>query len=210
MRVILASTSPRRRELLSLLRIPFEVIEPLFTEQVRSDLSPHDHVCLFAEGKVGVSEPRFTGSVIIGSDTLIELDGEILGKPSSPAHAESMLRRLRGREHMIHTAVAVTKSGAADCKTEVETVRVWFKNLSDDDVKRYVATGESLGKAGAYAIQGLGGDLIERIKGDYTAAVGLPLRLVAMMLQDHGVTISISIDVLYRSRAYPNWSRFAE
>ncbi|HJU04614.1 MAG TPA: Maf family protein [Nitrospiraceae bacterium] len=210
MRVVLASTSPRRRELLSLLRISFEVVEPAFTEQIRSDLSPHEQACLFAEGKAQSCRLRFPDRLIIGSDTLIELNGKILGKPSNAAHAESMLKQLRGHEHMIQTAVAIVDSKIGSHKTAIETVRVWFKPLSDDAVTRYVATGESMGKAGAYAIQGAGGDLIERIDGDYTAAVGLPLRRVAMMLQEEGVTIPISIDTLYRAHAYPNWSRFAK
>jgi septum formation protein len=209
MRLILASTSPRRRELLSLLQISFEVVEPVVEEQIRPDLSPIDQARLFAERKVRHCEHRFPDSLIIGSDTLIELDREILGKPSTSEDAGRMLRRLRGREHSIHTAVTLADRRKRAYETTVETVRVWFKPLSDVAVDRYVLTGESMGKAGAYAIQGCGGDLIERIDGDYTAAVGLPLRLVSAMLLAHGITLPISIDALYRTRPYPNWARFA-
>ena len=209
MRLILASSSPRRKELLSLLQIPFEVVEPVVEEQIRPDLPPIDQARLFAESKVRDCEHRFPDSLIIGSDTLIALDREILGKPSTAEDAGRMLRRLRGREHSIHTAVTLAHTGKSACETAVETVRVWFKNLSDAAVDRYVLTGESMGKAGAYAIQGHGGDLIERIEGDYTAAVGLPLRLVSAMLRAHGITLPISIDALYRTRPYPNWARFA-
>jgi septum formation protein len=164
---------------------------------------------VFAEHKAQEAEDRFPDSLIIGSDTLIELNREILGKPKTPFEARDMLRRLQGREHAVHTAVALCDSVTGSCETAVETVRVWFKDLSDADVDRYVETGESMGKAGAYAIQGYGGDLIERIDGDYTAAVGLPLRLISRMLQARGVTIPISVEALYRAKPYPNWTRFA-
>ena len=209
MRVVLASTSPRRRELLSLLRIPFDVIAPAFTETILPGLSPREHARVFAEDKARAGAHRVPDRVILGSDTLIELDGAILGKPGTPADARRMLCRLRGREHAIHTAVAVVDSATGSSATAVETVHVWFKALRDADVERYLETGESMGKAGAYAIQGRGGDLIERIEGDYPAAVGLPLRIVFMMLQERGIAIPISIDALYDARPYANWARFA-
>ena len=192
-----------------MLRIPFEVSDPAFTERIRPGLSPINHARWFAESKVRDCEERFPDSVIIGSDTLIELDGEMLGKPGTLVEAGSMLRRLSGRQHAIHTAVAIAGNGTCASETAVETVRVWFKPLRDEDVERYLQTGESMGKAGAYAIQGHGGDLIERIDGDYTTAVGLPLRLLSTMLQKRGIAIPISIDALYRERPYPNWTRFA-
>ncbi|MGH7232294.1 MAG: Maf family protein [Nitrospiraceae bacterium] len=194
---------------MSLLGIPFDVVEPVFTERIRPDLSPLDHALLFAESKAQNCPGRFAESLILGSDTLIELDGKILGKPNSLADAGRMLRRLSGREHRIHTAVAIADRATGSCRTAVETVRVWFKPVSDADVERYLQIGESMGKAGAYAIQGYGGDLIERIEGDYPAAVGLPLRLVSRILQDQGMKIPISIETLYRERPYPNWVRFA-
>lgn len=209
MRLILASTSPRRKDLLSLLQMPFEVVEPVVEERIRPDLPPIDQASLFAESKVRGCEHRFPDSLIIGSDTLIALDGQVLGKPSTAEDAGRMLRRLRGREHSIHTAVTLAYTRKRSYETGVETVRVWFKDLSDASVDRYVLTGESMGKAGAYAIQGRGGDLIDRIEGDYTAAVGLPLRLVSVMLLAYGITLPISIDALYRTRPYPNWARFA-
>ena len=208
MRLILASTSPRRKELLSLLQIPFEVAEPGFVEHVRPDLPPIDQVRVFAQDKVRVCQNRFQEGLIIGSDTLIELDGEVLGKPRTLIEAGSMLRRLRGREHRIHTAVTLSHTARFD-ETAVETVRVWVKNLSEEEIDRYLMTEESMGKAGAYAIQGCGGRLINRIEGDYTAAVGLPLNLLASMLQARGIIMSISIDELYWKKPYPNWARFA-
>ena len=208
MRLILASTSPRRKELLSLLQIEFEVIEPVFVERIRPDVPPIDQARLFAEGKARACVDRFPESVIIGSDTLIELNGEVLGKPRTLSEAGSMLRRLRGRAHQIHTAVALCHTARVH-ETSVETVRVWVKDLSEGEIDRYLMTEESMGKAGAYAVQGYGGSLIDRIEGDYTAAVGLPLKRLVLMLHGRGVIMPISIEELYRKKPYPNWARFA-
>lgn len=209
MRLILASTSPRRHDLLSLLGISFEVADPLIEEQVHPNVDPIEQARMFAEHKAGVCADRFPDRVVIGGDTLIACDEKILGKPATLSQAASMLRMLRGREHQIHTAVAVTCRAATWSQAAVETVRVWLKAVTDDEIDRYLGSGESMGKAGAYAIQGLGADLVARIEGDYTAAVGLPLRRVAKLLQAAGIATPISVDALYRKKGYPNWDRFA-
>ncbi len=209
MEILLASTSPRRKDLLQLLRIPFEVIPPDFPEAIRSDQAPLDQAKAFALGKARSVAFRFPDRLVLGSDTLIEVEGDILGKPKAPGEARRMLRRLAGRPHLIHTAIALVRASKELEEVAVETVRVWMKELSEEELAGYLATGESLGKAGAYAIQGEGGTLIQRLEGDYTAAVGLPLRLVAELLQRHGVDVPISVKDLYRIKAYPNWPRYS-
>jgi septum formation protein len=209
MEILLASTSPRRKELLQMLRVPFEVIPPVFPEAIRSDQDPLDQTKALALGKARSVAFRFPDRLVLGSDTLIEVEREILGKPQAPDEARRMLRRLAGRTHLIHTAIALVRTSDGLEEVAVETVRVWMKELSEEELTRYLATGESLGKAGAYGIQGQGGTLIQRLEGDYTAAVGLPLRLVAELLQRHGVGVPLSVEDLYRRKAFPNWSRFS-
>ena len=209
MRLILASTSPRRKELLALLQIPFEVVAPSFVEQLRSDLSPSEQAGRFASGKARSCLYRFPTDLVLGSDTLISIGAEILGKPRTTEDAGTMLRQLRGQRHVIHTAVAILRQADALEQVALETVQVWMKKASDREINEYVATGESMGKAGAYSIQGAGGRLIDRIEGDYTAAVGLPLRLMADLLRKQGLATPVNIDHLYETRPFPNWARFA-
>jgi septum formation protein len=139
---------------------------------------------------------------------LINLGAEVLGKPIDLAGAEAMLRRLAGRKHRIVTAVALAGPDSARCEVRLAEVLVTMKPLNEAALAAYLRTGESLGKAGAYSIQGQGADFIERIEGDFTAAVGLPLRLVAEMLHQRGLSCPVDIDHLYARRPYPNWDRF--
>jgi nucleoside triphosphate pyrophosphatase len=209
MRLILASSSPRRIDLLSLLNVPFTAADPEFAETVRSDRVPMAQASAFALGKAESCRQRFPDSVILGCDTLIEIDGEVLGKPVDRRDAERMLRLLSGRDHLIHTAAALLQTANDRVESAVETVRVRFSTLGDAEVSAYLDTGESLGKAGAYAIQGRGAQLIECIDGDYTTAVGLPLRRVAVMLTRAGLVLPVDVESLYRANPYPNWKRFA-
>ncbi|MEX5213312.1 MAG: Maf family protein [Nitrospiraceae bacterium] len=209
MRVILASTSPRRRELLTLLGLPFDVQAPAFNEQITPGLSVMDLALEFARGKARAVARYASGAAVIGSDTLIEIDEEAVGKPETIADARAMLRRLMGREHRIVSAVAVCLSDRRFEEAALSTVRVWMKAFDDADLERYLASQESIGKAGAYAIQGFGCRLIDRIEGDFTAAVGLPLRETAGLLGKCGLSVPTDLRQLYRSRPYPNWSRFA-
>lgn len=207
--LILASTSPRRKELLSLLGIPFDIVDPGFVEQVAERLAPEEQARRFADGKARTCAARFPDRLVLGSDTLIALEGQALGKPADAEEARCMLDRLRGREHLIHTAVALRRHTDALHQDAVETVRVWMEAFTDAELDAYVRAGESLGKAGAYSIQGLGGRLIRKIEGDYTAAVGLPLRMTAGLLHACGVALPIDLDELYRGKPYPNWAGFA-
>ncbi|MFO0775623.1 MAG: Maf family protein [Nitrospiraceae bacterium] len=223
--VVLASTSPRRRDLLTLLQIPFEIVSPDFDETTVAGCAPSAQAIACAEGKAravalasATSGRRHEAAdvVVIGSDTLIDLDGLVLGKPDSIAHAREMLAQLRGRAHRIRTAVSVCRVGREATPTPIPTmstrlvtVEVWMKAWSTADVDAYLATGESLGKAGAYAIQGAGASLIDRIDGDFTAAVGLPVRETAELLRDAGLSLPLDVDELYRRRPFENWSRFS-
>ncbi|WP_447979166.1 Maf family protein [Candidatus Nitrospira bockiana] len=211
MRLILASTSPRRRELLALLGLPFDTLDPRFVEVTRPEVPPRDHAMAFAEGKARSAAEAVSAeaAVIIGCDTLIEIDGAVIGKPVDAAEARRMLRRLSGRRHVVHTGVAVVSTATGACRRGVESVRIRVASLRDDQIERYVASGEPLDKAGAYAIQGAGAELIAGIEGDYTAAVGLPLRLLAALLEAHHVAVPVDVDALYREKPYRNWSRFA-
>lgn len=209
MRLILASTSPRRHELLTLLGLPFDVVAPPFVEQVRPHLSAEQQAIECAVGKARSCAAHCPDALIIGSDTLISLDSEVLGKPVDLADAESMLKRMAGRMHKVVTAVALVGPDRDRCEVQIATVLVTMKLLHEDALAAYLRTGDSLGKAGAYSIQGGGATLIERIDGDYTAAVGLPLRLVAEMLHQRGVACPVDIDRLYARKPYPNWNRFS-
>ena len=209
MRLILASTSPRRKELLALLEYPFEVCAPSFIEQLDPARPAEEQAREFALNKAVSCASRCPDGLILGSDTVIALDDEVLGKPRDRADAETMLRRLMGREHRICTAVAILDTRREVSEAAAAVVRVWMRRWDDARLAAYLGTGESLGKAGAYSIQGVAGDLIEHIEGDFTAAVGLPLRLVASMLAGHGLAVVADIEALYRARPYPNWNRFA-
>lgn len=208
MRLVLASTSPRRKELLTLLGLPFEVMSPPFVEQVMPDLPADRQVCEFAEGKARSCMPPSPDALIFGSDTLISLGSEVLGKPRNLRDADAMLRRMAGQTHTIFTAVALVSHARGFCDVQVATVRVVMSAFDEAALAAYLETEESLGKAGAYSIQGAGGTLIDRIEGDFTAAVGLPLRMVADMLRLRGMPCPVDVDWLYAVKPYPNWARF--
>lgn len=209
MQLVLASSSPRRQELLALLGLSFEVCPSEFQEYPTTGLSPLDQVRCFAREKarsVALVRPR---TLVLGSDTVIDLDGQLLGKPVDLADARAILARLAGRSHLVHTAVALCDRERNIDSVEVATAEVLMKPDLDQAYERYLASEESLGKAGAYAIQGLGGDLVERIDGDYTTVVGLPLKLAARLLRSADYPILVNIEDLYRRKPYANWKRFA-
>jgi septum formation protein len=209
MPIILASTSPRRRELLALLGIPFNVKNPSFEERLAADHSAIEQVQSFAQGKalsVAKQEPE---AIVLGSDTVIELDHDVIGKPADLEEARTMLQRLAGREHHVRTAVALVCSDRAIDIVALSTAVVWMKPFDELVHERYRAAGESLDKAGAYSIQGEGGDLIDSIDGDFTNVVGLPLRLVSQLLLQVGVRVPVDLEGLYAAKPYANWARFS-
>jgi septum formation protein len=208
MRLILASTSPRRRELLALLGLPFDVMVPPFIEQIIPHLPAERQAYEFALGKARSCMSQYPEALILGSDTLISLGSEVLGKPGDLTEAAAMLTRMAGQTHTIFTAVALVSQARGWCDVQVATVHVAMKAFGQAALAGYLKTEESLGKAGAYSIQGAGGTLIDRIEGDYTAAVGLPLRMAANMLRLRGMSGPLDVDRLYALKPYPNWTRF--
>jgi len=208
MRLILASTSPRRREILSLLGAPFEVIAPAFEEILSPDLSIDEQVLEFAAGKAHAVARIQPDSIVIGSDTMIECAGEKIGKPLDAKDAARILRLLSGRAHVIHTAVAVVDDNGPGLQA-IEKVAVEMRRFSDEEIERYLSRGESLDKAGAYSIQGEGSRLIESLRGDYLAAVGLSLKPVAAYLKRRGIGVPRDVDELYSEKSFMNWSSFA-
>lgn len=183
-RLILASTSPRRRELLAQLGLPYEVIGSGFDESLLSPigLPPADYVTQLAQGKAAEVAARLAApeAVIVGADTTVVLDGDILNKPLDPADAARMLRRLSGRTHEVYTGLCVMRGERV--QTAHAVTAVTFDSLTDDTIAAYVATGESLDKAGAYGIQGQSLGFIPEIDGDYYTVVGLPLALLHGLL----------------------------
>ena len=190
MALILASKSPRRRELLAQMGLTdFEIHPALGEDLAQPDLTPPELVQALALHKAQEVAQAFaqSGDVVIGADTIVVLDGQVLGKPHDEAHALAMLTALSGREHHVYTGVAVLQDGRA--LVQVEDTAVWFRNASEGELRRYIATGEPMDKAGAYGIQGRGGLLVSRIQGDYTNVVGLPIVRLASMLAQFGVTV---------------------
>jgi septum formation protein len=184
-RVVLASQSPRRRELLTLVGIPHEVVPADIDETPFPHEAPAAYTERLAREKAGTVARRFPDAATIGSDTTVVIGGELLAKPEDEADARRMLRLLSGRTHTVHTAVAVSRGGAV--ASAVEDVAVTFRPLSDEEIAAYVATREPMDKAGAYGIQGYGATIVERIDGDYFAVMGLPLRRLVELLARVGV-----------------------
>ncbi len=210
MQLVLASSSPRRQELLALLGLTFEICPSNFHEQPTAGLIPLEQVRHFALAKARSVSRERSHDLVLGSDTVIELDGELLGKPRDLTEARTMLARLAGRAHVVHTSVALCHQKHGIDTVEIATTTVQMKAAEGQLYEHYLAAGESLDKAGAYAIQGLGGDLVAGIDGDYTTVVGLPLRLVARLLSSVGYPISINVEELYRRKPYANWNRFVD
>ena len=180
-RVILASQSPRRRELLALIGIAHEVMPADIDETVGADELPVPHCERLAREKAHTLAVRHPDAVVIAADTIVVLDGEILGKPLDAADARAIIRRLAGRDHTVHTAIAVARGGRTE--SAVESVVVTFRALTDEEIADYVATGEPMDKAGAYGIQGWGATIVERVNGDYFSVMGLGLRRLVELLE---------------------------
>ena len=183
-RLILASQSPRRAELLARLGLDFEILPADIDESYLGHEMPADHAERLAREKAIVVARRHPDALVIGSDTIVLIDGDVLGKPRDAAEAVHMLKRLADREHFVYTAAAV--AWGTRIHSAVEPVRVRFRPLSDRECEEYVATGEPMDKAGAYGIQGFGSALVESIDGDYFAVMGLPVVRTLDLLRKHG------------------------
>lgn len=182
--IILASASPRRRALLEMLGIPFRVVPAHVPERQEPGELPETMAVRLARAKaVGVAGSH-PGVPVLAADTVVVLDNRVLGKPVGPEDAERMLGQLSGREHRVVTAVAVARSG--EVYERYDVTRVWFRTLTPERIRDYVATGEPLDKAGGYGLQGYGSVLIERIEGDCFSVIGLPVRFVVDLLEQAG------------------------
>jgi septum formation protein len=177
-RVVLASASPRRRELLRLIVPEFDVLSPEAEELTSGD--PAEVVAENARRKALAGAEAAPEAVVIGSDTEVALDGRVLGKPEGEAGARERLRALSGRTHEVLSGVAVAASG--DLDVEVVRTAVTFRALDDADVEAYVASGEWRDRAGGYAVQGLGSALVERVDGDLSSVIGLPIPALSRMI----------------------------
>jgi len=187
--IILASSSPRRQSLLKNLGISFSTISVNIDESFLPQESPRDAVRrlarLKAERAVTVLKED---CLLITADTIVVLDGQVMGKPGSEDDALEMLTRLSGRCQEVITAICI-RTRARGCEVEDETTRVYFRPLSEEEIQAYIASGEPADKAGAYGIQGRGGLLVERIEGCYFNVVGLPLSRLYLMLKKHGINL---------------------
>jgi len=208
MKIILASTSPRRREILALLGLPFEVIAPGFDELASSDRPVEEEVLDFALGKAESVARDNLESIVIGSDTMILINGKKIGKPDRITGARQMLRALSGKAHRIFTSVAIVDSLGGPGLRMVEKVSVRMRDYSESEIEDYLSGNESLDKAGAYSIQGRGRALIESIDGDYLAAVGLPLKPIAGYLKSRGLSVPVNVEKLYSDKSFLNWRSF--
>lgn len=183
--IILASRSPRRRNLLEMLGIEHEVRPADVDEILIEGEQPVEAARRLALEKAHAVASQSDGVPVLAADTMVVLDGQILGKPEDASDAARMLRSLSGTHHHVVTAIAMVWQGGE--LLDHDRTRVEFAELSDETIARYVATGEPLDKAGSYGIQGLGAPLVERIEGDYFSVQGLPLRLVVKAMAAAGV-----------------------
>ena len=182
MKLLLASTSPRRRELLETLGLSFAVVAPEVDELRLPEEEPYDYVERIARSKANaIAQP---GAVVVGADTTVVIEGRVLGKPAHPDEARAMLRRLSGQTHDVLSGVAVAvMDPELRTVSAVNSTLVRFLDLTDDEISDYVATGEPMDKAGAYALGGLGALFVERVDGSPSSVLGLPLHTLARLFR---------------------------
>lgn len=185
--IVLASTSPRRRELLKQIGLDFSVVPADVDERALPGERAEVHALRLAREKAEVVAGKIARGVVIAADTIVVLDGQILGKPAGPADARRMLAQLSGREHSVMTGIAVAEVPAGRLATDLAVTAVRFRQLAPEEIDAYVATGEPLDKAGAYGIQEKGALFVEKIDGCYSNVVGLPLARLGFLLKSFGV-----------------------
>ena len=192
MKLVLASGSPRRAEILRAAGFSFEVLAAGVDETLRPGEAPADYVRRLAEAKARAAAKIFSAAepsavaMFIGADTTVVANGAILGKPESPASAREMLERLSGRTHEVYTGVALLRLPGGTVHVFEEVTKVEFARMSTEEIAEYISSGEPFGKAGGYAIQGLGGKFVKRIEGCYFNVMGLPLARLYAELREMG------------------------
>ncbi len=180
MRIILASQSPRRREILTLMGLKFDVIDSHCEENPPQGCASAELVCALARQKAEAVFAAHPDACVIGADTVVDLDGQILGKPHTAENARRYLSSMQGRTHTVYTGITLLKTGYADVRHC--TTKVTFAPMTEGEIDRYVATGEPLDKAGAYGAQGPGGVFVRRIEGSYFNIIGMPMDMLYEML----------------------------
>jgi septum formation protein len=183
---ILASSSPRRQELLRLLGLPFQVVPSSVQEEALEGEAPEEHVLRLCEAKAREVGLRSPDRWVIAADTVVVIDSVMLGKPRDLEEARRMLERLQGRTHEVYTGLCLLRMRDGRCAKEAVRTEVLFRGLTSREVEWYLRTGEALDKAGAYGIQGLGGALVRKIQGSFSNVVGLPLAELVDLLRDVG------------------------
>ncbi len=186
-KVVLASSSPRRNEILKRARIPFVVDPGDYAEDMSLNLPPDELVRHLALGKAESMKDTYPNAVIIGADSIVILDGMIFGKPHTKEEAKEMLKKLSGKKNSVITGYAIIDAETGSVVTNAVEAFVYFREISEEEIDAYIATGEPFDKAGAYHIQGAGGMFIEKIEGDHTAILGLPLWPVVRSLKQFGI-----------------------
>ena len=184
---ILASQSPRRRGLLAMLGLEFEIFTADIDETMDPALSAEQAVAAVCERKARAVGEGHPGRLIVAADTIVVVDETILGKPHCEDEARQMLHSLSGRSHTVMTGFCLWRDGA--CETHVETTKLWFRDLSDGEIDAYVATGSPMDKAGAYGIQDQAAVFVQRLEGDYYNVMGLPLCALTQALRKWGVEV---------------------
>ena len=187
-KIVLASSSPRRVKLLKQLGVPFEVVEPVGVHE-EDDGVPEEVVLRNAQAKADHVASKLDEGIVIGADTIVVLGDTIIGKAMTDQEATEMLTALQGRTHRVLTGLAVVDASSKRTETDVVETVVTFQPLTEDEVARYVASGEPLGKAGGYAVQGLGAVIVEEVHGCFYNVVGLPLYKLSMLLEKFGVCL---------------------
>lgn len=187
--LILASASPRRRELLALTGSPFIVDPSEYPEDLSLQLEPPALARHLSREKAKAVAGKYRHGVIIAADTIVVAGRSVLGKPRSKSEAKEMLRALSGKAHTVITGYTVLDTGTGGYVSKAVATKVWFKRLTDEEINAYVKTGEPLDNAGAYAIQGRGSLIVKKIEGDYFNVIGLPLSALAESLKKFGIRI---------------------
>jgi septum formation protein len=189
-KLVLASTSPRRRKLMAEAGLEFDAVAPSYADE-KNDTGedPGRLVERHAAAKARSVASDYPGAVIIGADTIVVVNGVILGKPAGESEANEMLATIAGRDHLVYTGVAIVDADKGTAEIAHEVTKVTVRSLTPDEISSYVATGEPLDKAGAYAIQGIGCFIVERIEGDYFNVVGLPMVLLSRLLKKFGYDV---------------------
>lgn len=188
-KIVLASGSPARKALLEQIGVKFVIDKSDFEEDMTQDLAPHELVVELARGKAEDVARRYADAIVIGADTIIVFEGEVMGKPHTVERARKMLKNMSGKAHSVISGFVVVDTSSGKMGKFSEETSVYFRELNDSEIDKYIAREMPLQKAGAYAIQNLGAVLVEKIDGDYSNVMGLPVTRLAGVLKEFGVDV---------------------